>query len=60
MNDRFCDECGVSKDLHYGDDDCFNAGQRARLIELWPAAVLRPDRAASIPPTKETPTNEGA
>jgi hypothetical protein len=32
----FCDECDISLDLHYGDDDCEGAEQRARLVESFP------------------------
>ena len=34
-DDRFCPECGVSLDLHYGEDDCDAADSRARLVEMF-------------------------
>ena len=40
-DDLFCDKCGVSLDLHDGDDeqDCRNAERRAELIEgFWNVA----------------------
>lgn len=34
-DDRFCDECGVSLDLHFYDGDCEGADRRAELIEQF-------------------------
>lgn len=34
-DDRFCEDCGVSLDLHYGEDDCEGADARAFLLERW-------------------------
>ena len=39
--DRFCERCGVSRDLHYNPDDpdvtdCNNAERKAELIERFP------------------------
>lgn len=40
-DDRFCEHCDVSKDLHYGEDDCEGAGRRADLVSGAFGGLLR-------------------
>lgn len=34
-DDRFCEECGVTLDLHYDEDDCEGADAKARLLDTF-------------------------
>lgn len=37
--DGFCDECGVTLDLHDGEDTCESAEMKARLLEAFGRTV---------------------
>jgi len=38
-NDKFCDECAVSMDLHDGPDSCESAKSKARMLGMFWSAT---------------------